>query len=136
MTGCSKHARTGGIDGAALAALLAALAGPAPVLRHHRDPARPPRHPLHRQAAQLTRYSICRQNLGIRLFPREWRFGGWELGTGPYRVVALEFCRKRRWPVPWGSSLGDSVLLAERVAALRLCGVDFFLFSILPPSRF
>jgi hypothetical protein len=75
-------AHTGGVDGAALAALLAALAGPAPVLRHHRDPARPPRpprHPVHRQAAQLTRYSICRQNLGIRLFPREWRFGGWEL---------------------------------------------------------
>jgi len=48
----------GGVDGAALAALLAALAWPAPVLRHHRDPARPPRHPLHRQAARLNLYSI------------------------------------------------------------------------------
>ena len=37
-----QHARTGGVDGAALAALQAAFAGPAAVLRYHRDPARPP----------------------------------------------------------------------------------------------
>ena len=37
--------RTGGVDGAAPAALLAALAGAAAVLHHHRDPARPARHP-------------------------------------------------------------------------------------------
>lgn len=40
----ARSVRTGGVDGAPLAALLAALAGPAPVLHHHRDPARPPRH--------------------------------------------------------------------------------------------
>lgn len=37
--------RTGGVDRAAPAALLAALARPAPVLHHHRDPTRPRRHP-------------------------------------------------------------------------------------------
>lgn len=46
---------TGGIDGAALAALLAALAGPAPVLRHHRDPARPPRRRRHRRPPLVSR---------------------------------------------------------------------------------